>query len=319
MVTHTKDMYIETRIIRKKKKYYLVHSCRENNQVKKIRRYLGVNLTEKQIKKLLPSAEAGIKQQIALRKTNYDPLKTIISDHDLKELEALISPEDIFIEHLNKKQWELFTSLFTYDTNAIEGSTLTFKEVKDILAKNKWPENKAKEDIAEAYGVKEAIIFIKNTDEHISLEIIKNIHSIIFKNSKLFAGKFREKGIEVGVTDSYGNIVHRGALSTQVVSLLKELIKWYNKYKQKYHPIILAAVVHNQFENIHPFQDGNGRVGRVLMNNILLKYKLPALNITLNHRQEYYQTLQAYQRFGDLRPTLKFMMKEYRELKRRLR
>lgn len=312
-------MYLETQTVGKKKKYYLVHSYRVHNLVKKIRRYLGADLTEKQIKKLQPGAEAALQQQIVLKKTTYDPLKTILSSAELKELEGLIVIEDISIEHLNKKQWEQFTSLFTYNTNAIEGSTLTLKEVKDILEKNKWPENKPKEDIAEAYGVKEAIAFIKNTEEHISLELMKNLHFIVFKNSKPFAGRLREKGIEVGVTDSYGNIVHRGAPSTQVVILLKELVLWYAKYKRKYHPIILAAIVHNQFENIHPFQDGNGRVGRILMNNILLKHKLPVLNITLDHRQEYYQTLQAYQRLGDLKPTLKFMMKEYRELKKRLK
>ncbi len=57
----------------------------------------------------------------------------------------------------------------------------------------------------------------------------------------------------------------------------------------------LAAVVHNQFEMIHPFQDGNGRVGRILLNNILLKNGLPPLNIELRNRREYYSALQAHE------------------------
>lgn len=106
------------------------------------------------------------------------------------------------------------------------------------------------------------------------------------------------------VADSYGNVVHRGAPSQQVERLLKELIKWYNQNKKKYLPMVLAVVVHNQFENIHPFQDGNGRVGRLLLNNVLLKHDLPPLNIEMRNRAQYYAALQAYETDHNIRPTL---------------
>jgi Fic family protein len=78
-------------------------------------------------------------------------------------------------------------------------------------------------------------------------------------------------------------------------------------------------VVHNQFETIHPFQDGNGRVGRLLLINILIKHGLPPLNIELKNRVEYYEAIGAYQAEGNIRPTLKLMLKEYRRLKAALR
>ena len=74
-------------------------------------------------------------------------------------------------------------------------------------------------------------------------------------------------------------VVHRGAPSASVKRLLVELAEWYDENKKKLPPLVLAAVVHNQFENIHPFQDGNGRVGRLLLNNILLKHGMPPVNI----------------------------------------
>jgi Fic family protein len=74
----------------------------------------------------------------------------------------------------------------------------------------------------------------------------------------------------------------------------------------------LAAVVHNQFENIHPFADGNGRVGRILLNNILIKHKLPPINISLKNRAEYYASLQEYQKNHNLKPTLELFIKEYK-------
>ena len=83
--------------------------------------------------------------------------------------------------------------------------------------------------------------------------------------------------------------------------------------------MVLAAVVHNQFENIHPFQDGNGRVGRLLLNNILLKHDLPPLNIELRNRSQYYAALQVYVKDHNIRPTLELMLKEYRALKKMLR
>lgn len=93
----------------------------------------------------------------------------------------------------------------------------------------------------------------------------------------------------------------------------------YNRNKKKYHPLVLAAVVHNQFENIHPFKDGNGRVGRLLLNNILLKHNLSPLNIEMRNRSEYYAALLAYENDQNIRPTLELMLKEYGALRKMLR
>jgi Fic family protein len=113
--------------------------------------------------------------------------------------------------------------------------------------------------------------------------------------------------------------VHSGAQASQVDTLLRRLVRWYRDNRDKYPPFVLAAVVHNQFETIHPFQDGNGRVGRLLLVNILLKHKLPPLNIELENRKEYYEALREYQTTGNIRPTLELMLKEYRRLKTTLK
>lgn len=134
----------------------------------------------------------------------------------------------------------------------------------------------------------------------------------------IFAGKFREKGMEVVIADAYSNVVHKGVPSIQVLKRLKELISWYIENEKKCVPLVLAAVVHNQVEAIHPFRDGNGRVGRPLLNNILIKHNLPTLNIELKNRTEYYAALQAYENDHNIRPTLELMLKEYRALKKML-
>jgi Fic family protein len=312
-------VHLEVREKSGSKKYYLAHSFRDGDSVRKVRVFLGTDLTAEELASRRKNAEAELKRRIAEAKAIRDPFLTVLSSFELKELATLEARGKLRVRHLSETDWTTFKEAFTYDTNAIEGSFVEAKEVKDILRDKGWPEDKSKEDIAETYGVAKAVDYIRTTDEHISLKLIKKLHQIVFKNSKPFSGKFRAKGVEVVVADAYGNIVHRGAHSQQIDPLLKELVQWYNQNKTKCQPLVLAAVVHNQFELIHAFQDGNGRVGRLLLNNILLRHNLPPLNIELKNRTQYYAALQAYEKDNNIRPTLELMLKEYRALKKLLK
>lgn len=311
-------MNIEIRLLAGRKKYYLAHSYRSGNKVKKIRVYLGLDLSKKELEKSKMKAEAILARRIPASKELPDPYLTALTKQELKELESLTSDKEIKVFHLSEIEWQKFTELFTYNTNAIEGSRVGKNEVKALLEKNILP-NKSKEDIAETFGVANAIKYIRGSEEHISIDLIKVLHWIVFKNSKSFAGRFRAKGIEVGVYDGYGNVVHRGALSTKVLPMLKKLVKWYDANKNNYPPLLLAAIVHNRFEDIHPFEDGNGRIGRLLLVNILIRHNLPPVNIELELREEYYNSLQAYEKQNDIRPTLELLLKEYKKLKKELK
>lgn len=311
-------MNIEVRLVGKKKKYYLACSFREGDKVRKIRRYLGVNLTKERLEQLKLRAAVLIKQQIESHKMLRNPLENVLSETEMTIIKNLEKNKPIRIVHLSEKEWLSFTEIFTYNTNAIEGSTIKLNEVKDILERKLWPKDAPKSGISETYGVAEAVQEIRDNKVHISLNLIKKLHKIVFKNSKEYAGEFRGKGIEVVISDGLGNIVHVGASPTKVVSLLKELINWYNKNKKKYSPLVLAVVVHNQFETIHPFQDGNGRVGRLLLNNILIKHNMPPVNIKIKNRREYYESLRQYQDNGNIRPMIELLLKGYKTLKYKL-
>lgn len=308
-------MEIETRKRGKTKLFYLAHSFRENGKVRKARVYLGSDLSQEKIKAMRPDAEAMLGRRIEAYRKIEDPLRNILSSEEQATIKALVSKADLVIEHLSESEWTTFTEHFTYDTNAIEGSTVTLSETKEMIEKNRWPDRE-KWEISETYGVSEAIKHIRKTDVHMSIELAKKLHEIVFMNSKPFAGKLRPPGVEVVVSDSGGNILHRGAPQGRVAGLLKELVDWYAINKGKYHPIVLATVVHNQFETIHPFQDGNGRVGRLLMNNVLLKHGLPPINIELDDRHEYYSFLRAYQGAGNLRPMIELILKSYRKTRK---
>ncbi|MDE1846016.1 MAG: Fic family protein [Candidatus Micrarchaeota archaeon] len=311
-------MYIETRIVGNKKKYYLTHTYRLLDQVKKARVYLGTNLPKEVLSQKIKDAEAVLEAKLTQAKTLKDPYKTTLSALELEELKTLQTRGKIELVHLSEKDWEKFVEVFTYNTNAIEGSSVTQREVANILQNDKWP-NKSKEEISETRGVADAVSYIRKTREHFSLELLKKMHWLIFKNSKDFAGKFRSKGVEVAVFSATGLKIHQGAKSSEVVSLLNKLVKWYDKNKSEYPPVVLAAILHNQFEMIHPFEDGNGRIGRLILNNILLKHKLPPVNIELKNRIPYYDSLKIYEATGDIRPMIELIMKEYKNLKQMLK
>jgi len=310
-------MHIEKRKAGKRIKYFLAHSYREGSKVHKFRKYLGQDLSQDLLEERKKIAEKLVLEEIHKYNIIKDPLHFELSKEEIKEIKALEKEIPLKIFHLSEQDWKEFSKIFTYNTNAIEGSKLNQKEVKELLEKDKWP-NKSKEDIAEAFGVDEAISYIRNIKEHISLELIRKMHKIVFKNSKPFAGKPRKKGEEVVVMNSKGDVVHEGAPHARIGHLLRQLAEWYSHNKDRYPGLILGAVVHNQFENIHPFRDGNGRVGRILLNNILIKHNLPPINIDLKNRAEYYASLQAYEKDHDLKPTIALYMKEYNILKKKL-
>lgn len=301
-------MYVEKRKSGKSVKYYLVHSYRDNGNVEKIRRYLGTNLSENELIEGKARAE-----KIILELLEEINTRVFFFTLTKKQVESLNNyNKQIDIVHLSKNEWQNFTDSFVYNTNAIEGSTVSEEEVSEILKKGKV---KGEEEI-ETKGVAKAIDYIKKTNEDLSLNLLLKLHELCFKDSKHFAGKFRN--VNVVVRNSIGQILHAGVPKGDLKKYLEDFVDWYKKNKKKFKPLVLASIIHNQFEHIHPFQDGNGRVGRLLLNFILLKNNYPPVNILLEDRQEYYQTLQEYSKRDDLKPTLKFLIKQYRKTLKRV-
>lgn len=295
-------MYVEKRHFGKNTKYYLVYSYREKEKVKKIRIYLGLNLSKEMLKTKREKAK-----KLMLKIVEEMNTKVFSFTLTKKQRELLNKyNEKIKIFHLTKKEWQIFTENFVYNTNALEGSTISKEEVKEVLSKKP----KAKDsDKIEALGVAKAINYIRSTKKELSLEFLLKLHKLCFDGSKSFAGKFRE--VNVIIRNSKGDIIHAGVPKGELMDYLKDFILWYKENKSHFKPLVLAAILHNQFEYIHPFQDGNGRVGRLLLNYILVKNNYPPINIKFKDRKEYYQTLQKYSKEDDLKPTLKFLIKQY--------
>lgn len=197
----------------------------------------------------------------------------------------------------NLKQY--FDVDLTYNSNAIEGNTLTITETKVILEDGiTIGKGKTLKEHLEVINHKEAIDYVEdivNRNIDIDQNVIKDLHYIILKSiNNENAGRYRS----VNVLISGSN--HRPPEHFLVSQEMEDLIKWYDENKNKLHPIVLAAEFHHKFTFIHPFIDGNGRCGRLLMNLILMRNGYPITVIRMEERNEYMSALEKASVENDL-------------------
>lgn len=184
----------------------------------------------------------------------------------------------------------------TYNSNAIEGSTLTYSETKLILNEGITIGGKSMNEHLEAVNHREAIGYIEELanikTEELTLIDIKNIHHLILKGiDNKNAGVYRTKN--VGVVKSNGEI-HSFAEPLKIEEEMNDFIEWLHSQTMK-EPILLAALIHLKFVSIHPFIDGNGRTARLLMNLVLLQNGYPQAIIKVSNRAKYIQAIEKYQ------------------------
>jgi len=184
----------------------------------------------------------------------------------------------------------------TYNSNAIEGSTLTYSETKLILNEGITIGGKSINEHLETINHQEAISFIEDIAKIDSCEItlvdIKNIHQLILKGiDNKNAGSYRHQN--VGVVKSDGEI-HNFTQPLKIEEKMNKFIEWLHTQTIE-EPILLASLVHLKFVSIHPFIDGNGRTARLLMNLVLLQNGYPQAIIKVSNRAEYIQAVEKYQ------------------------
>lgn len=189
---------------------------------------------------------------------------------------------------------EVFLVEHTYNSNAIEGNTLTLQETALVL-QGVTIDKKPLKDHLEAVGYKEAFQYIEELakqDKDLSEYDIKSIHNLVLADRPEDRGIFRRVNVRIA-----------GALTNPVQPYLiepkiEELLNNYKVWSETMHIVERVAIFHLQFESIHPFIDGNGRTGRLIMNLQLIKEGLPAINIKFADRRKYYDAFDEYSRTG---------------------
>ena len=184
-----------------------------------------------------------------------------------KELMQLLPMKPEFQKMLDDK----FMLDFNYNSNHIEGNTLTYGQTKLLLLFGKTTGDASLRDYQEMKahnaGLKMVIWEARDKDRILTERFIRDLNRIILVENF-------EKPSEDG-------------------KMMKDLVEWYNKAEKSHelHPIELAALLHYRFIRIHPFEDGNGRVARLLVNYILLKHKFPMIIVPSKEKKEYLDAL----------------------------
>ena len=259
------------RIIKRRKRnteyFYLQHSFRKKGKVVTREVYLGKQVPEdiEEIKaKLMREAREPLTEKLEKIKNSFQ-----------KEWKR-------YPESAKEKELQEIAVAFTYNTNAIEGSTITLEEARLIL-EDKVAPNKPLKDIKETENHAKVFSEMIETKEKISEKLLLKWHKEIFEETKPdIAGLLRNYLVRVGP--------YLAPNWHDVEKLMQQMVTYVNA--SQLNPVELAARAHYIFEKIHPFGDGNGRIGRLLLNYVLWKSGYPMLIIEYKNRKSYYQALQ---------------------------
>jgi Fic family protein len=279
-------MYIRAKFINGKYYYYLVESERIGGRVvQKTRSYLGSKEEAEEYAK-----KEGLKivePKPGARLETSTKLEEIIAIKK-KRLDSLrIAPE------VEKKYREDLAVYWTYHSTSIEGSTLSLKETNLFLSEGIVGANKPFDDYMDARGHKEAVglifLWIDKDPKRKMQEIdILNLHRTTMYGRQ-WAGNYRQ--VQVYIRGA----AHLPPPPGQVKGLMKDFVESLNKNVQKVALLAHAAITHSDFEAIHPFVDGNGRVGRLLANWMLMRDGYPPIIIEVKERKKYFRLLDEAQ------------------------
>jgi len=207
---------------------------------------------------------------------------------------------------------------YTYESNKIEGNTLTLQETALVVEKGLTVGGKSLNEHLEAINHTFAIEYIKDiarNTEPINERVLLDIHKLILQgidNSN--AGKYRT--VQVLISGAK----HVPPQPYLVLKEMETLFLWYNENKDTMHPVLLSAEIHERLVTIHPFIDGNGRTARLLMNLILLQNGFPIaiLKGDINSRLQYYSALEIAQTENNKTPFIEFIADNIKETMERI-
>lgn len=184
---------------------------------------------------------------------------------------------------------------YTFESNRIEGNTMTLRETDLVINEGLTISGKSMREHLEAINHQEAIAFIKdlmNKNTSLIERDVLSIHNLILRGiHPEDAGRYRK--VQVMIKGS----THMPPQPFLVAKEMEDYFIWYETNKNKLHPIVLAAEMHERLVTIHPFIDGNGRTSRLVMNLILLQHGYVIANIKgdYDNRMRYYQALETAQ------------------------
>ena len=209
---------------------------------------------------------------------------------------------------------ENFIVSFTYATQRVEGSAMTFRETSDLLLHGLPPLSRPDHERREALAQRDILLDMaeRRRPERVTLDLLLRWHGSIFdRTASAGAGHLRKYA--VGIRGSRSKF----PLWEDVPKELDRFFRWYRKNRRQVDAAELAAMAHFKFVSIHPFGDGNGRISRLLMNRILHEGGYPMFVVTMKDRRSYMRALERSHLENSCAPFVAWFMKRYVAANRR--
>lgn len=281
-------VYFSEKKIKGRKYLYAVHSVRlKNGKVTKLSKRVNERKITPELKKFFEEKEQQIRRKTAIScfETNE-----VFTKEQIAKLEQTKQDYKKIASELSKKQlqdlFDRFTVNFTYESNALEGNSLTLKDVAIVLFEKVIPKNKDLREVYETRNSREVVDLALKKKFKVKEEDIVKMHRMLVKDMEI------ETGYKKVPNFLLGRKVDTVA-PENVKTEMNKLLAWFHKEK-KMHPLQKAAHFHGRFEKIHPFDDGNGRVGRFLINVGLVDKGYAPLIIRKNQRIAYLKCLEDF-------------------------
>ena len=228
-------------------------------------------------------------------------------DFDFRHIDSMknaIDQNRPFSKRLADSLHEKLIVEWTYNSNAIEGNTLTLSETKVVL-EGITIGGKSVVEHLETINHREAILFIEDlisNNEPLTEWNIRNIHALILKEiDNQNAGRYRLENVVIS------GAKHIPPKHYEINDMMQRLISEYRNEWQVYHSVVRATLLHGEFVKIHPFIDGNGRTSRLLLNLELMKNGYKPIIIKKESRAKYYEVLDYAHTTMDYGPFLEFV------------
>lgn len=256
---------------------------------------------------LIPAdAEKPIDGRTTRYQRNDSPYEELFAEVDT--LKAELDKRRPLTQGELQRLREEFLIEYTYNSNAIEGNTLTLQETALVL-EGVTIDKKPLKDHLEAVGHRDAFLYVQNLVKDkvsFSESIIKQIHTLVLMDRPEDRGVYRR--IPVRIMGAY----HVPSDPILVPEQMENLVAEFSANK-KMHPIERAAMFHLKFEGIHPFVDGNGRTGRLILNLMLMQAGYPPINVKYSDRKRYYEMFDCYYRDNDQNPAISLVVENIKE------
>jgi Fic family protein len=307
---------LKARTIKGKEYAYLEKSVRIGKTTRKVAHYIGPNknltkwkIAEEEKKFNENLLEKTLQVKIKFIEKSLNKPESPIEFKDIKTIEEMnliykkivrsLHPKDI--EDINKR----FVANYVFESNALEGNSLTLKNVAEVVFENRISKGKDLREIYDAKNSYNAFLFLQKKREKINHKLIKKIHSLVLENIDDRLGYRKVPIMLLGKPNA------KLSKPENVEHDMEKLLEWYEENINKIHVLELAFKFHAKFEKIHPFCDGNGRVGRLLLNYILMKHGYFPIIIRNTHRNSYIKALEAADR-GKWIVLMRFALKYYK-------